>query len=173
MFLKFGGKGLLKFSNALLNLFNKGKFVDDNVIYTLARHGNIDPDQLKKDTDTWIKSLGKGGDTDVTGVKRTTPIIGTHFKDEQVAMTSYMPVKKIKSLHENDQQFLYFINTNPDATQALAQALKKSPELSKGFLLKATKERGAIVREKVKEFDFNRDQFNDIVDALEEKCYWY
>ena len=167
---KFLGKGIAKFSNALLNLFNKGKFVDDNVIYTLARHGNIDPDQLKKDTDTWIKSLGKGGDTDVTGVSRTVPMTGLHLTDEQVAMTSYMPVKKIKSLHENDQQFLYFINTNPDATQALAQALKKSPELSKGFLLKATKERGAIVKQKLKEFDFNKDQFTDIVDALEENA---
>ena len=164
---KFLGKGIAKFSNALLNLFNRGKFVDDSVIYTLARHGNIDPKQLKSDTETWIKSLGKEGDTEVTGVRRTTPIIGTHLKDEQIAMTSHMPKRKIEKLHENDQQFLYFINTNPDATQALAQALKKSPDLAKGFLLKATKERGRIVSEKLKESVFNTEQFNEIAKVLQ------
>ena len=164
---KFLGKGIAKFGNALLNLFNRGKFVDDNVIYTLARHGNLDPKQLKADTETWIKSLGKEGDTEVTGVRRTVPIIGLHLTDEQVAMTSHMPKRKIQNLHPNDQQFLYFINTNPDATQALAQALKKSPELSKGFLLNAAKERGRIVSDKLKESVFNKEQFNDIAKAIE------
>ena len=164
---KFLYKGAAKFGNALLNLFNQGKFVDDSVIYTLARHGNIDPEQLKKDTAVWVESLGKAGDTEVKGVRRTVPIIGIHLTDEQVAMTSHMPAKKIKNLHPNDQQFLYFINTNPDATQALGQALKRSPELAKGFLLKATKERGRIVSEKLKESVFNTEQFNEIAKVLQ------
>ena len=157
----------------LMTGLGKEKHVSDKVIKTLARKSNTDMNQLAGDTLLWIQSLGEQGHTQVAIADRgfRAKIQGKRgpFKSEDDALEN-VRLQDIKALHPNDQQLLYFIHTNPDATKTLAHVIDEFPDIGHQFLGEAAKVRGDNLVHQLNSIvtkDFDNSVFNNIADDVD------
>ena len=138
--------------------------VKKEVIDVMIRGAGLNPNTVSFDVDQWLNTLKKGDATNIDLINRSMlPFLRNEGKS-----LANPNIKSLDKLSEHDQTLLYFLNTQPEATRELADALSQYPDISKGWLMNAAKTRGENIKKLLKTENFDKKKFSQLMDGVDD-----